>query len=175
LFILFPTNLISADEDGFKATFDLAKKVAAEISSLFKFPGSSMKIVHEKTAKYLIMYSAKCYALDKYESIKDKGKLEVKGLSFSKRDCCKFVASTLKEALDFVLRRGDLEGAKNHVKKRFRDLIDGRVPEEELAIYQKLSKSSYNEGQKVAHALLAQKIDARNPGLGPKSGESVKV
>jgi DNA polymerase elongation subunit (family B) len=134
-----------------------------------------MKIVHEKTAKHLIMYSAKCYALDKYESIKDKGKLEVKGLSFSKRDCCKFVGNTLKQALELVLRQGDLEGAKAYVRQRFRDLIDGKIPVEELAIYQKLSKSTYDEGQKVAHALLAKKIDDRNPGLGPKSGESVKV
>lgn len=133
-----------------------------------------MCIVHEKTAKHLIMYSAKCYALDKYESVTDPGKMEIKGLSFSKRDCCKFVGKMLKEALDCILRKGDKEGAEKLVRERCENLVDGKIPLEDLTIYQKLSKKSYDDDQKVAHAILAQRIDARKPGLGPKSGESVK-
>jgi hypothetical protein len=37
-----------------------------------------------------------------------------------------------------------------------------------------LSKKAYNGKNVTAHATLADKINQRKPGLGPKSGESVQ-
>lgn len=135
LFVQFPQHLLCRGMDGLMASFVLAKEVANGITKLFSFPGSTMRIVHEKTAKFLIMYSAKCYALDKYVKppfdengkIQDPGKLEIKGLPFSKRDCCKFVANLCKNALNMILRQGQIDAAKIYVKDTLMDLVNDRV------------------------------------------------
>lgn len=186
------------------------------INDLFKFPGSTMRIVHEKTARFFLLYSAKCYAMDKYEKPypQDPGKVLIKGLSFSKRDCCAFVSEMCTKALDIILKEGNLEKAKQFIKDCLKNLVEDKVDPLKLKIYKKLSKKvlhskskkeeseldpklrqmlgqddsksnivstadkSLNKKNKeeltVAHALLAQRINERRPGLGPKSGESVQ-
>jgi DNA polymerase elongation subunit (family B) len=67
--------------------------------------------------------------------------------------------------LEEMLRSCDIE-----VKKVRDDIKKGY---EELALYKKLNKRTY-DGKCVGHAKLAERIDQRNPGLGPKSGDSVK-
>ncbi len=149
LFILFHESIIPKGVEGLIKTFDVAEQAAIGISQLFTFPGSSMKIVHEKSAKFLIMYSAKCYALDKYVKkpydekgeIQDPGKLEIKGLTFSKRDCCKFVSALCKSALDKILKQGKLEEAKQDVMERLLDLIEDRMRGDEI----KLAKQKMTE------------------------------
>lgn len=142
LFIFFPETMIPKGIEGLNATFPLAQEAAAGITKLFSFPGSSMRIVHEKSARFLIMYSAKCYALDKYEHPypQDIGKLEVKGLSFSKRDCCKFVSALCKTSLNKILKQGKLEEAKQFVRDSSMDFVNDRIRQDEIAnIKDKLS------------------------------------
>jgi DNA polymerase elongation subunit (family B) len=75
-----------------------------------------MRIVHEKTARRIILYNAKCYVLDKYESLysvlsafhrylspTDAGKLEIKGLFFNKRDCCTFARELGNDILEIMV------------------------------------------------------------------------
>jgi DNA polymerase elongation subunit (family B) len=176
LFIKFPESMIPDTMEGMNMTFKLSAKIAEEITRMFKFPGSSMKIEHEKTARYIIIYSAKCYALDKYTKMypEDKGKVEVKGLTFSKRDCCKFVSNVCKRVLDMILKEGKLKESQEYVTSELFKMINGQIPDEDLKIYKKLSKKVYSSTNVQSHAQLAQKINKRKPGLGPKSGESVQ-
>lgn len=62
------------------------------------------------------------------------------------------------------------------ISQELKDFIDEKIRLEKVKIYKKLSKASYgDEGcNKVSHAQLAQVINKRKPGLGPKSGESVQ-
>lgn len=170
---LFIDMQLPKTHEGLVQSFTLAKKVAAEITALF--PGS-MRIVHEKTARVLILYESKCYVLDKYESIDDVGKLEIKGLQVTKRDCALFVNKLGKKALEMIVRKRDVEAAKHYVVKTLAKVVDGKYTLKQLAdkfvIYKKLAKKTYDNA--VGHAKLAERINARKPGLGPKTGESVK-
>lgn len=141
---------------------------------MFKFPGSSMKIVHEKTAGRIILYDPKCYVLDKYTSDTDAGKLEIKGLSLGKRDCCEFVSTLGKKALEIVVRKKDVEGAKAYVQKYAIDLVE--TPEkfiDQLAIWKKIGKKDYAD-KAAGHVELARRIKLRTPSRAPRTGESVK-
>jgi DNA polymerase elongation subunit (family B) len=216
-------------EEGFIRTFTLAAELAEEITAdaQARNPGT-MKIVHEKTARVIALYTAKCYALYKFLAVDKPGKVEIKGLSFSKRDACKFTSKLGKTLLDMLLMDRNIEAAKQYVKdeamklvmkdfareaeleqvinkrqkvsralSRARQAEDGpaisqledmlkavdievrklkediKAGYEEVALYKKLGKKSY-DGKCVGHAKLAERIDQRNPGLGPKTGESVK-
>lgn len=59
----------------------------------------------------------------------------------------------------------------NHEVKELEKVIEKEY--EDLAIFKKLNKKSYN-GKLVGHAALAQRMEQRTPGLGPSTGDSVK-
>lgn len=161
-------------QEGFKQSFILGKEAAEGISDLFKFPGSTMKIVHEKTARRIILYDPKCYVLDKYLSETDAGKLEIKGLSLEKRDCSGFVSRVGKQALKYMVREQNVEAAKKFVRDSANDLV--KNPDkyiDELAIWKKLGKKDYADNA-AGHVELARKIKERTPCRAPRTGESVK-
>ena len=143
LFVLLPESIIPKGIEGLNKTFEISSSIADGITKLFAFPGSTMKIVHEKTARFLIIYCPKCYALDKYLKPypEDVGKLEIKGVGWSKRDCCKLVYNICKSALDKILKQGKLEEAKLDVQERLLDLVYDRMRGDEI----KLAKSKLSE------------------------------
>lgn len=143
LFILFPENIIPKGIEGLNKTFVVAKEVADKITKLFSFPGSSMRIVHEKSCRFIIIYSAKCYALDKYMKPypEDPGKLEIKGMTPTKRDCPQFIANICKTALNKILKQGKLEEAKQYVRDTLMDFVEDRIRGDEISkIKEKLFK-----------------------------------
>lgn len=135
---------ITEDEEGFKATFPLGKEMAERITK--QFPGT-MRIVHEKTARRIILYNAKCYVLDKFLSPTDAGKLEVKGLFFNKRDCCMFANHLGNDILEVMVRQRDTEGSKKLVSEKLSDLVQNPSKYlDDLAIFQKIGKKKYGSG-----------------------------
>lgn len=171
IFCRFPDMQGTTEED-IKKSFAFGHKLAEEITALFQFPGSVMKIVFEKTAVNAMLYWSKCYAYKKYEPGKAP-KNEIKGLAFSKRDCSEFVSLTCTKALNMILDGHGIDNSIHYVKQQAQKLIDNQIPIEQLIIYKRLTKVDYSDS--VAHAALARRINQRRPGLGPQLGDVVPM
>jgi DNA polymerase elongation subunit (family B) len=107
--------------------FDIGEKIIALINKAFSKPEyaqygyqSYMCMALEKIAGSALLVQAKMYALKKYESRTDSGKHMVKGFSFIKRDCAKFVSSLGMGAIARLLDDGNVQAAVNYV----RDALD---------------------------------------------------
>lgn len=171
--IKFPFDMIDDSEQGLKKTFDICPGIAEEITEIFKFPGSIMKIIHEKSARKGIFYGAKCYIIDKREKKDQPMKVEVKGLSFNKRDCCSFVTKLCKDIVQQVFIKTDIKSVVEMVDKRLEELVNDTVDWNSLVITRVMSKANYC-GKTIAHVELTKRIAKRTPGLEPKNGEAVK-
>lgn len=174
IFVLFPESIIPNTDEGFRKTFDFCPDVAKEITALFSFPGSIMKIIHEKSARSGIFYGAKTYILDKRESKDQPMKIDIKGMTFSKRDCCGFVSKMCKESVNVLFKERSIEKAVNIVEKKLDSLVEGKFDWEEFEIYKSLAKSSYTSSTLQPHVELNNKIRDRTPGMEAKSGERVR-
>lgn len=174
IFVLFPESMVPNTDEGFKSTFDLCPEIAKEITALFSFPGSIMKIIHEKSARSGVFYGAKTYIIDKREGRDLPMKIDIKGLSFSKRDCCAFVSKMCKEAVNVLFNSRDIEKAVDVVRKRLDTLIEGKYEFDEFTIFKSLAKSSYTSSTLQPHVELNNRIRERTPGMEAKSGERVK-
>lgn len=160
-----------ASDESLKKSFPLSKQICKELSDMF--PGT-MTIKHEKTAKTALFLDPKCYALFKFEKPDDPdGKIDIKGLQIKKRDNCDFVRDNGLKMLEIILRKGDVQGGVSFIDTKLKELIDGKISVEAIALHKKISKADY-KGNSIGHIELAKRIDQRKPGQGPKSGESVK-
>jgi DNA polymerase elongation subunit (family B) len=86
----------------------------------------------------------------------------------------KFEAALARaRAADDEIAVKDISEEVFKIKKSIKELkhkIDAQY--EVLALYKKINQANYDGS--VGHVKLAQRMDERNPGLGPKSGDSVK-
>lgn len=180
IFIVFPPQWIPPGKEGLYKSFELGPKVMAEITAIFAAhsPKSTMRIEHEKTASKMVVWHAKCYGYIKYEKLaeakKAQGKVDIKGVPFMKRDCCKFVKTLCTESVNLLLKAETIEeglkSSETFMKKEFTKLvIDEVVPDEHLVIKKKINKSDFKGAP--AHAQLARRMNQRKPGMAAKSGE----
>jgi DNA polymerase elongation subunit (family B) len=179
LFILVPKNVLPPNKEGIEQSFPFAEKIAAEITKLFSHEGSTMKIVHEKTATNLILWCAKCYAYLKHEKGKHP-KIDVKGISSSKRDCSKFISNLCNKIINVLIQEGRIEKAFEIIREHLQNILDDssqnpKINKEDFVIYKRINKTNYDKSNQQAHAILAQNIEKRTPGFGPKIGESVSM
>lgn len=111
---IFWNALLPNTDEALKYSFTLAKELAKEINIHFT---GTMNIVHEKTARHIILYMGKCYAMLKYESLQEvQGKIDIKGLQIAKRNTCKYVATLGNTIMNQILHSQDLEEMKKYVQ-----------------------------------------------------------
>ena len=75
--------------------------------------------------------------------------------------------------MDILLEEKNVEKAKSYVTEVIKDLMRGKIPLEDLIISKSLSKKEYKQ-ENAPHIQLAYKLEKRNPGYGPKSGDRVE-
>lgn len=123
-FAKFPLNILPNGKEGMAKSFDFMKKeVIPKINKIFSFPGSIMKMAHEKTCLTINMIDPKCYVADYCEKPTDAGKIVQKGVKSCKRDTAQFVKVVCEE-LNYLIMRHDVFKAQNHIRKRLKMLID---------------------------------------------------
>jgi DNA polymerase delta subunit 1 len=130
-----------------------------------------MKIIHEKTAKKGIFYGSKCYIIDKREKIDSPMKIEIKGLSFNKRDCCGFVAKLCKEIVNELFKDNNIQKTIKMIDDKLSNLVHNEPDWNSLTIVKKMSKENYDGN--VAHVELVKRIARRTPGMEPRNGDAV--
>ena len=107
----------------------------------------------------------------KYEDPKGEPEIDVKGIQLVRRDNCKLVKSVSKSVLDTLMYRKDIEGASKLVKDAVIDLVEERVPMDQLVISKTLRDNYKSTSQ--PHLTVRDNMRTRNPGSEPRSGERV--
>ena len=139
-------------------TIELAIE-SAHLCSLFLPP--PMKLAYEKTLMSFILLSKKRYVGMLYETDPNKGKLKFMGLPLKRRDSCDYVKDVYGGILTILMKEPDnIEKAIEFLNTSLRNLINGNVSMEKLALTKSLRSDYKNPGQ-IAHKVLAERIGER--------------
>ena len=96
-------------------------------------------------------------------------KVDAKGIEMT-NDWAKLCTKTQKRFVDILMKEKSKKKAVEYVRERVVDLMEGRVPTEELVLSKKLSKLTYKNAQPhVQVAKMLMKLDPMNaPALGDR-------
>jgi DNA polymerase elongation subunit (family B) len=151
-------------------TIEIAQDVAALCSQFLKPP---MDLTYEKTLMPFILLSKKRYVGTLYETNPNKGKLKIMGLSIKRRDSCDYLKDTYGAILNILMKEANISKAVEFLDDSIKQLIDGNVSMDKLAITKAL-RGDYKNPQQIAHRVLADRMGKRDPGNKPKPGDRMK-
>jgi DNA polymerase elongation subunit (family B) len=162
-------------ERALSLTIEVAKEVARICTMFLKSP---MELSYEKTMMQFIILSKKRYAGMLYESDVTRGKLKFMGLAIKRRDSCDYLKDLYGDLLDILMRNDSnvldkVKDVLSIVDTYLSNLKDGCVPLNKLIITKAL-RSQYKNPDQIAHNVLANRIEKRDPGNKPKPGERMK-
>jgi DNA polymerase elongation subunit (family B) len=157
-------------KEAIEYSWTLGERASKEITELFKKPN---ELELEKVYCPYFLYSKKRYAAKMWVKNKkgemEMEKIDIKGLQVVRRDTCEFVRHTCQTALNKML---DMEKPDEYVEERKQMLLDGRVPMQELILSKRLGDSY--KSSNLAHVAVRDKIQEREPGSEPRSGDRVQ-
>ena len=157
---------------GFLQAFEIGEAAAALISRSFE-PDISLQF--EKAFCPGIMMSKKHYVARAFESASSKGKIDAKGIALVRRDFCTFQQQMYAKVLDVLLFDSNTEKAVDSalqaIGQCLQQLIDGQVDFQSLVLSRQLAKEYKSEH--IMQKVVADKMEQRTPGSGPRSGERV--
>lgn len=173
--VKFPTKSI---EESFK----LGEEAADMITKTFKHP---IELEMEKVYNPYLLWAKKRYAGLMYTKPEKPDYIDAKGIQLVRRDNCPLVRKISKEILNIIMYEKDIEKAKKITQEYIRKLENNEIPIDDLVVSKSLKRIKYtydkNSELKVEHdyanpqphVQVAENIERREKGTGPKSGERV--
>lgn len=155
-------------KDAIQKSFELGEEAAEKISATFKKP---IELEFEKVYYPYLLYSKKRYAGLMYTKPEKPDYIDAKGIQLVRRDNAPFVKDISKKVLHKIMYDMDIEGAMDMVKVIAKDLLYNKINIKDLVVSKSMRDTYKNRNQ--PHLAVADKIEKRNPGSGPKSGERV--
>ena len=169
--------------DSVEESFRLGQEAADRISAIFPKP---IELEFEKVYKPYLLFSKKRYAGLMYTDPKKPDYIDAKGIQLVRRDNCPIVRRILKELLDIIMYENDIEKAKMKAIEYVKLLDENKINIDDLVVSKSLKRISYEYDGKgnykrtkhdyknpQPHVTVAEKIEKREKGAGPKSGERV--
>ncbi|KAJ8612676.1 hypothetical protein CTAYLR_002097 [Chrysophaeum taylorii] len=147
----------------------LAERIAKEVTEIFPNP---VKLEFEKVYFPYLLMNKKRYAGLLWTTPEKYDYLDAKGLETVRRDNCLLVRQLVDACLRLMIIRGDVDAALAHAKSVISDLLQNKIDVSLLVITKSLSTVE-NYKAKQAHAELAKKMKARDPGTAPSAGDRV--
>lgn len=145
---------------------DKAKEIGDKVSAFVsrKLPGY-LELEFDKCFRSFLILTKKRYAgwQFKKEDGEWKNKIAMKGIETVRRDWCELVENTMADVISTILKKGDVKNAIKYVQKVVKDVYEGRVPLEKLAIVKGITKSLKDYEGVLPHIELAKKINRRDP------------
>ncbi len=178
----YPVKVIYSDTDSvFIKTnikdLDMAWVFGKEISDFITeaLPGV-LELKLEKIYKSFLILTKKRYAGWSFEKEGDgwKDKIEMKGIETVRRDWCELVSESLTDALNIILKEGDVQKASKHIRGVIKYLFEGKIPLEKLTVVKGISRALDRYDGVQPHVELAKKIKARDPSKTPVVGERLQ-
>lgn len=159
-------------QEGFLQAFQCGEAAATLISSSFE---ADISLQFEKAFCPGIMMSKKHYVARAFESASSKGKIDAKGIALVRRDFCTFQQQMYAKVLDVLLFESNTDKAVDNALETIggclQQLIDGQIDFQHLVLSRQLAKEYKSEN--VMQKVVADKMEQRTPGSGPRSGERV--
>lgn len=166
----FNTKKLEIDQgkSALELSFVLGNEAADRITKTFKQP---IELEMEKCYSPYLLFSKKRYAGLMYTKPEAPDYIDAKGIQLVRRDNAPFVKDISKRVLNMIMYDRDILGSVDLVQSKARDLLDGKVPVDQLIVSNSMRKDYVNDKQ--PHLAVANKREQRNPGSGPKCGDRV--
>lgn len=155
--------------EGFQSAFRMGHEVADWISA--QFPPAII-LEFEKLINPGMYMKKKRYLGMAYEYPEDNGKILAKGVATVRRDFALFIRDLYNDIIHLVFRVKDVSKSIEVLRAGLEKLVEGRVPYEKLVLSRQLAGSYKNNNQ--MQKIVADRMEKRNPGFGPKSGDRVQ-
>lgn len=167
--VIFPLSKDGKNENELiKESFKLGGKAAETVTTYFD---DCNELECEKVSFPYLLFGKKTYAARVFEDPDGMPKLDVKGLAVVRRDTCDFAANALKATLDALMMDKSVDKARKVVDDTINNLVQNTVSMEDLTLSKRLSGTYKN--QNLPHLAVVSKMEERNPGSAPKSGDRV--
>lgn len=167
--VVFPLSKEGKTENELiKESFGMGERAAETVTTYFD---DCNELECEKTSFPYLLFGKKTYAARVFEDPDGVPKLDVKGLAVVRRDTCDFAANALKATLDALMMERSVDNARKIVDDTIDCLVKNKVPMEDLTLSKRLSGTYRNEN--LPHLAVVRKMEERNPGSAPKSGDRV--
>lgn len=154
--------------DAIKRSFELGNEAAERISATFKKP---IDLEFEKVYCPYLLFSKKRYAGLMYTNPEKPDYIDAKGIQLVRRDNCPFVKDVSQNVLNMIMYKKDIKNAMELVREKAKLLLENKVKIEDLVVSKSMKDNYKNTNQ--PHLIVAKKIEQREPGSGPKSGERI--
>jgi hypothetical protein len=154
------------------------QRTEKEINSYYlpdgtKYLPDPESLAYEKTLFPFIILSKKRYVGNLYEDDPNKKpKQKSMGIVLKRRDNAPIVKHMYGGIIDILLNRHDLQASVEFLKGRLQELVDGKVPLEDLIITKTL-KAEYKDPTKIAHKVLADRMGERDEGNKPAANDRI--
>lgn len=166
--VKFDTSDAKNDLEMREISFRLGEEAADRISQTFKYP---IELEFEKCYQPYLLFSKKRYAGLMYTQVTKPDYIDAKGIQLVRRDNAPFVKDISKQVLNMIMYDQDVLGSIDKVQAVARKLLNYEFSVDQLVISKSMRNDYVNRNQ--PHLKVAEKIEQRNPGAGPKSGERV--
>lgn len=154
------------------------QRTEKEINSYYlpdgtKYLPDPESLAYEKTLFPFIILSKKRYVGNLYEDDPTKKpKQKSMGIVLKRRDNAPIVKKMYGGIIDILLNRHDLHASVEFLKGQLQELVDGKVPLEDLIITKTL-RAEYKDPTKIAHKVLADRMGERDEGNKPAANDRI--
>jgi len=162
--------MIKAKNEDLEEIFKEAEELEKEINTRTP-PNIKMKL--EGVFKKILFVTKKKYAGYLLESLRDEGKIVMKGIETVRRDWCLLVEEVLSTFLEKILVKGSEEEAISYLKEIVEKLKKGGIDIEKLAIVKTLSKPIDQYKGQQPHVELVKKMIKRGEVNIPTVGDRI--
>lgn len=160
IFVQFPTKDLAE-------SIELGKRAAEKITSLCRKP---YKIEYEKTFYPFVLFCRKRYVGLKYETDTTHCKRATMGVALKRRDNAPIVKDVFGGALDILMEKRDIRAAQKFVQDMLVKVMKNEFPLDKFIVTKQL-RDDYKNPDQIAHRVLADRMEARDPGNAPQVGD----
>lgn len=159
-----------------KQSLDLSIKLGLIVGELIKkVMPEPHDFEYEKTFWPFIILTKKRYVGNKYEFDKDKYKLDFMGIVLKRRDNAPIVKEICEGIISKLLRQEDKGKITKYIKTCINNILQDKYNIKYFLTSKTLKlKSSYKDWRRIAHVVLADRINKRDPGNAPQSGDRIE-
>jgi DNA polymerase elongation subunit (family B) len=173
IFVKFPTKDVA---ESIRMGIDCGTSISRQMRKPYK-------IAYEKTFYPFILFCRKRYVGMKYEEDPNpaKAKRVSMGIVLKRRDNAPIVKDIFGGALDVLLQERDIHKAQGFVQDQLVNLLENKVPLEKFIVskslrddYAAMAEDYEGKATLPAHRVLANRMEARDPGTAPKVGDRLQ-
>lgn len=139
------------------------------IKSILKKPHD---LEWEKIFYPFVLLSKKRYVANKYEWDDVKCKQNSMGIVLKRRDNANIVKKVYGGIIDIILNEQNVHKSIDFLTDSLHKLIEGKYPLEDLVITKSL-RAEYDNPERIAHKVLADRIKERDPGNAPNANDRI--